>query len=574
MLKPDGLVAVLLAAWGIVNLLQAAFTGLANDEAYYWYYAQHMAWGYFDHPPMVALLVKLSQWLPGALGIRFFSTLLQPCYLYLLWRMVRPTEASRHEAVAFVLICFSQPLLQLYGFLALPDAPLMMFTAVFLWAYKRFLQKETLLNATWLGLAAALLCYSKYHGILVVALVVMSNPRLLTRWKLYWAGTVALLAFVPHLWWQYEHQWVSVNYHLVGRNAWEYKSSYTTEYLATLLVLFNPLWLWHYVQAIRRRRLKEVIPEVAFRRSLYWLLVGFLVFFLIATLRGHVQAQWLLPVVFPLVALLFAEGRKSQYVKVVGWVCVGVFMVVRVIAVANPFQLKGEIWGQEEIYRTIAQAADGKPVQFMHNYTAAAKYTYYTGETSYCAPYFYNRQSQWQMDTSDRALAHREVVVGDFGEFRGKEVALPNGRVFTYRLIADYLPMRELKVSCLLPINFTLSERDSLGRPEIVLPLAVSNPYPYDIVSTENAPIGIQMFLQPRANFAASLIALLPNTIKANSTTVMRPRLHLDREVPDGRHVMGFAVGYTQFPPSGNNPKCQAMVQHTASGIHIQQISK
>ena len=44
----------------VVNLIQSAFTGLIFDEAYYWYFAQNLSWGYFDHPPMVAFLVNLG----------------------------------------------------------------------------------------------------------------------------------------------------------------------------------------------------------------------------------------------------------------------------------------------------------------------------------------------------------------------------------------------------------------------------------------------------------------------------------------------------------------------------------
>jgi len=51
---------LLLAIWFIANLLQAIFTGLHSDESYYWMYSQNPAWGYFDHPPLVAALV-----LPG-----------------------------------------------------------------------------------------------------------------------------------------------------------------------------------------------------------------------------------------------------------------------------------------------------------------------------------------------------------------------------------------------------------------------------------------------------------------------------------------------------------------------------
>ena len=46
-------------AWFLLNLLQAGLTGLLDDEAYYWVYAQYPAWGYFDHPPMIAFWIRL-----------------------------------------------------------------------------------------------------------------------------------------------------------------------------------------------------------------------------------------------------------------------------------------------------------------------------------------------------------------------------------------------------------------------------------------------------------------------------------------------------------------------------------
>ena len=40
--------------WFIVAILQAAFTDIFHDEAYYWLWSKHLALGYFDHPPMIA----------------------------------------------------------------------------------------------------------------------------------------------------------------------------------------------------------------------------------------------------------------------------------------------------------------------------------------------------------------------------------------------------------------------------------------------------------------------------------------------------------------------------------------
>ena len=79
----DKRVAVGLFIWWIFNLLQAAFTELAHDEAYYYMFAQNLDWGYFDHPPMTALLIWLGSFIGGELGVRIFFTLLQPPFRWL-----------------------------------------------------------------------------------------------------------------------------------------------------------------------------------------------------------------------------------------------------------------------------------------------------------------------------------------------------------------------------------------------------------------------------------------------------------------------------------------------------------
>lgn len=84
-LRPDALVALWLGLWWCANLFEAGWTELANDEAYYHLFAERLAWGYFDHPPVTALLVWLGERLfGGELGVRLFFTLLQPAYLWVL----------------------------------------------------------------------------------------------------------------------------------------------------------------------------------------------------------------------------------------------------------------------------------------------------------------------------------------------------------------------------------------------------------------------------------------------------------------------------------------------------------
>ena len=575
--KPDVVVTLLLAAWWVLNLVQAAATDLANDEAYYWYFSRHLDWGYFDHPPMVALLVWLSAWLPGTLGVRLAASCLQPLYLLLFWRLLRPQEPMRRDALVYLLICFSQPLLQLYGFMALPDAPLLASTVVFLWAYKWFCERQSLSNATLVGISIALLGYSKYHGALVVACVFLSNPSLLRRWHLYYAAFLGLLLLTPHFLWQWQHDWVSFRYHLMERNAESYRINYTLEYLATLLAVFNPLWLYHYFIGLFKPASGIQLPAVAFRRSLAALAIGFLTFFLLGTLRGPVQPQWLLPVVFPCVALLFDRFRHQRYVPVTGWVFLAVFLVARLLVMTNPVGLKGELWHQREQYEAIAQVAEGRPVVFMHTYTAPPKYAFYTGGEAYCAPYFFNRHSQWQYDTSDRTYAGREVMVCNFTNRQPGVLPLDMGggyRQLYYSYVPDYRPMRELVAVLTDPLDVQLPVFPECGDSVAPLDLTfkVYNPYTYDIYSTDSVPVRVTLYFHVEQRQAKSAFCTLADTLRAGDTTAVRCTLRMPRGLPDGTYPMGFAIGRPDLRPSDTGPRYRVRVKYDNHKLMIHNI--
>ena len=76
--------ALFYSAWILLNLIQATSTELFDDEAYYWVYSIFPAWGYFDHPPMVAMLIKAGYVIfHNELGVRIFSLILSTIAVYL-----------------------------------------------------------------------------------------------------------------------------------------------------------------------------------------------------------------------------------------------------------------------------------------------------------------------------------------------------------------------------------------------------------------------------------------------------------------------------------------------------------
>ena len=436
-LGADRLVLLWLGVWWIANLVQAGFTELANDEAYYHMFAERLAWGYFDHPPVTALLVWAGERLfGGELGVRFFFTVLQPLYLWILWRLIRPADAGRRDAALFVVVSAATLMLQLYGFIAVPDGPLMFTTALFLLTFKWF--SENRRRAwLWMGIAMALMAYSKYHGALVVLFALAANPRQLLRPALYSSGAVALLLLVPHLVWQYEHDWASFAYHLSGRNS-VFRPGYVVEFLANMLVVFNPFFVPLYVQAWRK-----VKPQTPVGRALKLLPVAFIVFFMLSSLRGYVQPQWVIVSCFGLVCVLFAYARRHprtrRYVMRAGGVTVGLIVLARLVMM------------------------------------------FYTSGEAYCQPNIRYRTHQWQFRDDDSQFIGREVLVecpdGTVSDStrQVRTLTMANGRSFTWFVDPAFHPVR------LVDIAFTgLPGRVAAGE-TLRLELRIRNPYPYAI---------------------------------------------------------------------------------------------
>lgn len=478
-LGADRLVLLWLGVWWIANLVQAGFTELANDEAYYHMFAERLAWGYFDHPPVTALLVWAGERLfGGELGVRFFFTVLQPLYLWILWRLIRPADAGRRDAALFVVVSAATLMLQLYGFIAVPDGPLMFTTALFLLTFKWF--SENRRRAwLWMGIAMALMAYSKYHGALVVLFALAANPRQLLRPVLYSSGAVALLLLVPHLVWQYEHDWASFAYHLSGRNS-VFRPGYVVEFLANVLVVFNPFFVPLYVQAWRKEK-----PQTPVGRALKLLPVAFIVFFMLSSLRGYVQPQWVIVSCFGLVCVLFAYARRHprtrRYVMRAGGVTVGLIVLARLVMIFNPLGIRFEVFNNPESYAAIAAEADGRPVVFRYGYAVAAKYAFYTGGEAYCQPNIRYRTHQWQFRDDDSQFIGREVLVecpdGTVSDStrQVRTLTMANGRSFTWFVDPAFHPVR------LVDIAFTgLPGRVAAGE-TLRLELRIRNPYPYAI---------------------------------------------------------------------------------------------
>ena len=325
-------------------------------------FAQRLAWGYFDHPPVTALLVWLGERLFGGdLGVRFFFTVLQPFYLWALWRLVRPADAVRRDATLFVMLSASTLLLQPLRLYRRARRALLASSAVFLWTFRNF-SEDRRLAWLWMGAAIALMAYSKYHGALVLLFALAANPRLFARPALYASGAVAAVLLVPHLVWQYHHDWAS--FVTTSRRATRFSVRATSSSSSPTCWWFSiPSLVPIYVQAWRKTR-----PQSAVGRALKLLPAAFIGFFLLSSLRGYVQPQWVIVSVFGLIYVAFAYVRRHprtrRYAMAAGGATLLLVAAVRVEMIFNPLGLRFEVFDNSESYGAIAAEAQGRPVVF------------------------------------------------------------------------------------------------------------------------------------------------------------------------------------------------------------------
>ncbi len=214
---PLGLLLAVVA-WTVLRVVYAGWIELSEDEAYYWVWSERLAWGYYDHPPAVAGLIRLGTVLLGKseAGVRLVPVVLASFAALLAGTAVAPTgpggaplpPAARQEAQErTVLALLSLPLFGLGGLLATPDTPLAL-----CWVAGTV----AALRGRWalVGLAAGGAMLSKYTGVLLLPLLVLGRPAALRGRGPYLAAAIALVIYLPNLLWNLDHDLISLRFQL------------------------------------------------------------------------------------------------------------------------------------------------------------------------------------------------------------------------------------------------------------------------------------------------------------------------------------------------------------------------
>jgi len=366
--------------WLIINALQAFFLGLEGDEAYYWHLSQHIDWSYFDHPPLVAVLIRMGETLGhGSFFTRLGTVLITTLSVGIIYKAL-PEYLKNIKW--YVLTGASTLLLNVYSFITTPDAPLLFFSSLFLLTYKSFIRKQSAGNSILMALCITGMFYSKYHGVLLIFFVVLSNYKMLFNRYFWLTVLITTLLFLPHIYWQYQHDWPSFRYHLNERLARRYRINHTTDYLLGQILVFGPFISLLFYATCYRLKIKDQLLKTHL-----FIFGGTLIFFLISSFKNTVEAHWTLiavPSFMTLFMSLIISGTQKyqRLFQKFAIANITVILLARVLFLMpqSPFILirhyypffYGKQWAE-----TLHQAVGDTPVIFENSYVLPSLYTYY-----------------------------------------------------------------------------------------------------------------------------------------------------------------------------------------------------
>lgn len=211
------------AAATVARLLCIARLPLGNGEAYYYSWSRFLDWSYYDHPPLVAWMVRVTTafgaW-PAAvhLGPVIASGAFGLLFHRLAERLLRPRAAL----IALVVVT-ALPVFLASSFIVNPEAPLAPLWVGFLLAVLSMRDRDEPYRPLVAGLLLGFAFLAKYTALLLVPaslVYVVASPsmgRWLRRPSFYAGGLTALFIALPVVAWNMVRGWPSLRLHFVER---------------------------------------------------------------------------------------------------------------------------------------------------------------------------------------------------------------------------------------------------------------------------------------------------------------------------------------------------------------------
>ena len=288
----------------IVVAINAYFNStlqLHYDESYYWVWGHNLDLSYFDHPPMIAYMMRLcSIFGHSEFIVRLPAIICCSITIIMMFKLAKRMFSLKVANIT-TLLAIAWPMMQGSFFIVTPDCPLNMFWILTLWSFYLGIfenrPKQIYIAGIWAGCALL----SKYTAILIfpgLFLFLLFSPRYrhqLLKKDIYLAFILSILVFSPVIIWNYQHNWISfifqINHGFDGIRHIRFSS--VGDYIGSQIGLGGPIMMLAILYYVIRYNIVNIRNDnLAF---VFWPFLFVFGFFANSSLYAFVGANWTSP---------------------------------------------------------------------------------------------------------------------------------------------------------------------------------------------------------------------------------------------------------------------------------------
>ncbi|MDF2433262.1 MAG: hypothetical protein JWP44_2893 [Mucilaginibacter sp.] len=218
-------ILLLIAVSTALRLFFASLTELGADEVYYWTYALKLQWNYFDHPPIVAWLIRLTTgnlMFHNEIFVRLGAVLTSAICTWLIYKLgtlINNVQTGWYAALLYTTSIYCSVTA---GTNIIPDGPELVFwlaSILLLIKISRLADNDRKSDMLWclFGLTAGLCIMSKVHGVFlwfgVLLYVLIVNRNLLKNRGIYLSAVITLIIVSPIIIWNVQNDFITYKFH-------------------------------------------------------------------------------------------------------------------------------------------------------------------------------------------------------------------------------------------------------------------------------------------------------------------------------------------------------------------------
>lgn len=448
----------------IASTIYNAYFPLHGDEAYYWVWSHHLEAGYYDHPPMIAYMISLSNFISqdvwGVRLVNIFNMTLASIFIFKL------TKLLSNEKVALTsILIFSSVILTHAGYIfATPDSPLILFWTLSLYySYKAFFEEKRRYFIL-AGLFLGAMMLSKYTAILLIFAILIfalvKKRSLFTNRNFYLGIFIALLIISPMLYWNYQREWISFVFQLNHgtTDSFAIQPWLIFEFVTSQLGVFSPLFailLFFFLAKDRLYFKDDKLFFIALSTAVPILFFTYKSFYMSMapsySAPGYIGGAILL-------AIIIEKYQLRKTFKVALALAVVTTLIVRVILLTDLARLQKEMYNTKEVVAWFYQHAKASDHFYGELLTTTAYLQFFLPGHPQTDLGIDDRYSQYDIWRNDKEW-HKDGLVLARNKKRDKalqkyyknvklidtKVVIPDRRVFFIYRVSDAYTQEQLK---------------------------------------------------------------------------------------------------------------------------------